>query len=73
MSEKNRHPLYGMAIYSAILSQLTGSVLAGIFVGNWLDGKTGMEPTFLIICLLAGLTVGVIAVILTIRQFLSGD
>ncbi|GIN20310.1 AtpZ/AtpI family protein [Siminovitchia fordii] len=71
MSRKNRHPLYGMALYSAILGQLAGSVLAGIFIGRWLDEKTGLEPLFMIVCLLAGLTAGVFAVILTIRQ--SGD
>ncbi|RWR13472.1 AtpZ/AtpI family protein [Siminovitchia fortis] len=71
MSRKNRHPLYGMALYSAILAQLTGSILAGIFIGRWLDEKAGLEPLFMIIGLLAGLAAGVFAVILTIRQ--SGD
>ncbi len=71
MSRKNRHPLHGMALYSAVLAQLAGSVLVGIFLGRWLDEKIGLEPLFLIICLLAGLAIGVFGVILTIRQ--SGD
>ncbi|VEF46471.1 AtpZ protein [Bacillus freudenreichii] len=73
MSKEKRHPLYGMAIYSAVLTQLAGSVLAGIFIGRWLDGKSGMEPLFLIVGLLLGLAVGTFGVIMTIRQFLSGD
>jgi len=60
-----------MALYSAILAQLAGSVLVGIFLGRWLDEKIGLEPLFLIVCLLAGLAIGVFGVILTIRQ--SGD
>ncbi|GIN90847.1 membrane protein [Siminovitchia terrae] len=71
MSRKKRHPLHGMALYSAILAQLAGSVLVGIFLGRWLDEKIGLEPLFLIVCLLAGLAIGVFGVILTIRQ--SGD
>ncbi len=71
MSRKNRHPLLGMALYSAILAQLAGSVLVGIFLGRWLDEKIGLEPLFMIIGLLAGLAIGVLGVILTVRQ--SGD
>lgn len=60
-----------MALYSAISAQLTGSILLGIFIGKWLDGKTGLEPLFMIIGLLTGLAAGIFTVILTIRQ--SGD
>ena len=62
-----------MALYSAILTQLAGSILAGIFIGKWLDEKSGLEPLFLIVGILTGLTVGAYAVIKTVRQFLSGD
>jgi len=34
MKGENRHPLKGMALMSAIISQLVGSVLVGIFLAN---------------------------------------
>ena len=68
-----RRPLQGIAIYSAILSQLVGSILLGIFAGMWIDRKYSTAPVFLVICLLAGLTIGVLALITTIRKYDSGD
>ena len=54
-----KSPLQAMAIYSAILSQLVGSVLIGVFTGMWLDEKIGTAPFFMIICLFIGITAGV--------------
>lgn len=62
-----------MAIYSAILSQLVGSVLIGAFTGMWLDEQFGTAPLFLIICLLAGVAAGTWAMLKTIQKFESGD
>ena len=68
-----RRPLQGIAIYSAILSQLVGSILLGIFAGMWIDRKYSTAPVFLVICLLAGLSIGILALITTIRKYDSGD
>ncbi|MEK4484603.1 AtpZ/AtpI family protein [Psychrobacillus sp. FSL H8-0484] len=68
-----RRPLQGIAMYSAILSQLVGSILIGTFTGMWIDNTYGTTPVFLVICLLLGLSVGVIALIATIRKYDSGD
>ena len=62
-----------MALYSAILSQLVGSVLIGVFTGMWLDERIGTAPFFMIICLVIGITAGVWAMLQTIRKFESGD
>ncbi|WP_075983188.1 AtpZ/AtpI family protein [Bacillus massilinigeriensis] len=72
MNNKNRHPFQAMALMSAILSQLVGSVLIGIFAGRWLDGLVGTEPLFLIIGLLLGLATGIYAMLRLIRHFFSG-
>ncbi|TQR21166.1 AtpZ/AtpI family protein [Psychrobacillus vulpis] len=69
----NRRPLQGIAMYTAILSQLVGSILIGIFTGMWMDDTYGTTPIFLVICLLTGLSVGVFAMITTIRKYDSGD
>jgi len=58
---------------SAILSQLVGSVLIGIFVGRWLDRQFSTEPLFLIIGLLLGLAAGVYAMLRLVQHFYSGE
>ncbi|WP_342600135.1 AtpZ/AtpI family protein [Psychrobacillus sp. FSL H8-0483] len=68
-----RRPLQGIAMYSAILSQLVGSILIGTFTGMWIDNTYGTTPVLLVICLLAGLAVGMFAIITTIRKYDSGD
>lgn len=68
-----KSPLQAMALYSAILSQLVGSVLIGAFTGLWLDERFGTAPLFLVICLLAGISAGVWAMLQTVRKFESGD
>lgn len=70
---QTRRPLQGIALYSAILSQLVGSILIGVFTGMWIDNTYGTTPVISVICLLVGLTVGVIAIITTIRKYDSGD
>ncbi len=68
-----KSPLQAMALYSAILSQLVGSVLIGLFTGMWLDEQFGTAPLFLIMLLLAGLALGVWGMLQTVRKFESGD
>lgn len=72
--QKNkRNPFKAMALMSQIVSQLVGCILIGIFAGRWLDHKWGAEPIFLIIGLLVGLAAGTYSMIITIRNFNSGD
>ncbi|KAA9027827.1 AtpZ/AtpI family protein [Niallia endozanthoxylica] len=66
---QNRRPFKAIALMSAILSQLVGTILVGIFLGRWLDGLIGTEPLFLILGLLAGLAAGIIAIFRTIQLF----
>nr|WP_295973224.1 AtpZ/AtpI family protein [uncultured Bacillus sp.] len=70
---QDRHSFRAYALMSAIVSQLVGSILAGIFLGRWIDSHTGTEPLFLIVGLLLGLSIGVYAMLRLIRQFYSGD
>jgi ATP synthase protein I len=73
MRQKNRSPFQAMGLMSAILSQLVGSVLIGIFIGRWLDRAAGTEPLFLIIGLLMGLSAGVYAMLRLIQHFFTGE
>lgn len=71
--DQNNRPFRAMALYSAILAQLAGSMITGIFAGLALDRYTGTAPLFLIIGLLGGLSAGIFAMLRTIQQFNSGD
>ncbi|WP_210364414.1 AtpZ/AtpI family protein [Bacillus sp. REN3] len=73
MRQNNRHPFQAMALMSAILSQLVGSILIGIFSGRWLDRSFGTEPLFLIFGLLIGLAAGVFAMLRLVQHFFSGE
>ncbi len=69
MRPKQRHSFQAMALMSAIVSQLVGSILVGIFGGRWVDEKLHTEPVFLIVGLLLGLATGVYAMMRLIRQY----
>lgn len=71
--KKDRRGLHAMGLYSAVLSQLTGPVLIGIFGGRWLDERYQMEPLFLILCLLVGLAAGIFAAVRTINYYIDGE
>ncbi|QED50228.1 AtpZ/AtpI family protein [Cytobacillus dafuensis] len=73
MRQKNRNLIQAMGLMSAILSQLVGSILIGIFSGRWLDRYAGTEPLFLIIGLLLGLAVGIFAMLRLIQHFFTGE
>jgi F0F1-type ATP synthase assembly protein I len=73
LRRNKRHPLQAMALMSAILSQLVGSILIGIFAGRWLDQKVGTEPLFLILGLLIGLAAGIYAMLRLIQHYFSGE
>ena len=69
MRQKSRNPYVAMGLMSAILSQLVGSILIGIFVGRWLDRLIGTEPLFLILGLFLGMTAGIFAMTSLIKHF----
>jgi ATP synthase protein I len=71
--QKDHNSFKAMALMSAILSQLVGATLIGIFSGRWVDTHWGTEPFFLIIGLFIGLTAGIYSMFLSIRHFFSGD
>lgn len=73
MRNENRNPFQAYALMSAILASLVGSILIGVFLGRWLDGRWGTEPIFLIIGLFVGLATGIYTMLAAIRKFFSGD
>lgn len=68
----SKPPFQAMALTSAILSQLVGGILTGLFLGDWLDSLLSTSPTFLIIGLFLGLGAGSYGTIHLIRRY-SGD
>lgn len=73
MRPKNYGPFRAMGLMTAILSQLAGSVLIGIFAGRWLDNTADTEPLFLILGLVLGLAAGIYTVFRLIQHFFMGE
>ncbi|MGP4038892.1 AtpZ/AtpI family protein [Gracilibacillus sp. D59] len=72
MSPPQKSPYHGLAIYSAILSQIVGGPLIGLFIGRTIDKYLSTSPLFLIIGLLLGIGAGLYGTIHYVRN-LSGD
>ncbi|WP_088104388.1 AtpZ/AtpI family protein [Halalkalibacter urbisdiaboli] len=73
MSKENRNPWRAMALVSIISSYIVGSVLAGVFIGTWLDDLFNVKPLFLIVSLFTWLGVGAYGVYKVIEPFLGDD
>ncbi len=69
VKKNDENPWRALALVSAIGIDLAICVIAGVWVGNWLDGRLGSEPLFLIIGILLGLTVGILVIIRLIKPF----
>ncbi|WP_153728130.1 AtpZ/AtpI family protein [Salinibacillus xinjiangensis] len=69
---KNQKPFHAIALTSAIVSNLSGCTLVGIFFGRWIDQKLGLSPLFLIIGLMIGLGAGVYGTIYLVNKY-TGD
>ncbi|ASF40890.1 MULTISPECIES: AtpZ/AtpI family protein [Halobacillus] len=68
-----RPPFQAMALTSAIVSQLAGGPLAGVYLGKWIDGQFSTEPTFLIIGIFLGLGAGTYGTIHLVRTYTGDD
>lgn len=71
--QNDRNPFKAMALMTAILGQLAGATLIGLFLGKWLDKQWSTAPIFLIIGLFIGLAAGIYSMFVSIRHFFSGD
>lgn len=66
---KDDNPWKAIALVSAIGIELAISVLLGVWIGRWMDGRFGTDPVFLLIGIFAGMAVGIWAVIQLIKPF----
>ncbi|WP_101843272.1 AtpZ/AtpI family protein [Halobacillus sp. Marseille-P3879] len=62
-----------MALTSAIVSQLAGGPLVGVFLGKWVDNQFSTSPLFLILGLLIGLGAGTYGTIHLVRAYTGDD
>ncbi|QGH36344.1 hypothetical protein GI584_20855 [Gracilibacillus salitolerans] len=72
MSPPKKSPYHGLAVYSAILSQIVGAPLIGLLIGRSMDKYLSTTPLFLVIGLLLGLGAGLYGTIHYVRD-LTGD
>ncbi|MFZ0370243.1 MAG: AtpZ/AtpI family protein [Halobacillus sp.] len=66
-------PFRAMALTSAIVSQLAGGPLVGVYLGKWIDGQFSTEPTFLIMGIFLGLGAGTYGTIHLVRTYTGDD
>jgi ATP synthase protein I len=69
LRQDKKNSFNAWALMSAIVSQLVGSILIGIFLGKWLDAQVGTFPLFLVIGLLLGLVSGTLGTLKLIQHF----
>ncbi|MGP4077160.1 AtpZ/AtpI family protein [Halobacillus sp. K22] len=69
----SKPPFQAMALTSAIVSQLAGGPLVGVYLGKWVDGQFSTEPTFLIIGIFLGLGAGTYGTIHLVRTYTGDD
>ncbi|UOQ87079.1 AtpZ/AtpI family protein [Gracilibacillus salinarum] len=72
MSPPKKSTYYGLTVYSAILSQLVGAPLVGLFIGRFIDRHLSTSPLFLLIGLFIGLGAGLYGMFHYVRE-LTGD
>ncbi|UOE93948.1 MULTISPECIES: AtpZ/AtpI family protein [Bacillaceae] len=68
-----RRSMRAMALVSIISSYIVGGVLAGVFIGNWIDERFATKPLFLIIFLLLGIGSGFYGVYKVIQPYLGDN
>jgi ATP synthase protein I len=73
LQKQNRNPFKAMALMTAIVSQLVGMTLVGLFGGMWVDQQIHTTPLFLVIGLLLGLGAGVYSMIQLVNRYLGED
>ncbi|MBL0386682.1 AtpZ/AtpI family protein [Tumebacillus sp. ITR2] len=56
-------------LVSAIGVDLASCVVAGVFLGKWLDGLWGTTPWMLLLGILLGLTGGVLGVVKLLQKY----
>lgn len=70
MSQKE-NPWKMVALVGAIGMDLSFCTLAGFYGGQYLDGRFGTSPLFLLVGLLGGLAIGIYGVYLLIQSFIG--
>lgn len=58
--------LLGIGWYIAVC------ILLGVFIGHWVDGATGLKPTFTLIGILVGLLVAGFGAARMVQRFIRG-
>ena len=70
MSNPNENPWRAVALVSAIGIDLAICVIAGVWLGRWLDGYFDTNPLFLILGIFLGLGIGILFKIKIIKKLI---
>jgi len=61
--------IQALAATTSIGIELAVTIIAGFYVGKWLDNRFHTEPWFLVVGILMGLLIGMLGVIQIISRF----
>ncbi|MBX6394622.1 MAG: AtpZ/AtpI family protein [Alicyclobacillaceae bacterium] len=67
-----RGPWRAFALVSGIGMQLAAAVLAGVYIGRWLDRLWGTSPWMLLAGVLLGLAAGILGVVRLVKTVMEG-
>ncbi|WP_054705537.1 AtpZ/AtpI family protein [Bacillus sp. JCM 19041] len=73
MSKPGKNPMRAFMLVSTITSCVLGGTVGGLFLGLWLDKLFGVEPVFLISCLLFGMFMSTYSISKVVQPFLGDD
>ncbi|MDG5787315.1 AtpZ/AtpI family protein [Evansella sp. AB-P1] len=72
-STKFRKTIKGIALMTTISSYLVGSILAGVFLGRWIDEKYDGNGIFLALGAVLGISSAIVGIYFAVRKFLGDE
>ncbi|GGF21885.1 MULTISPECIES: AtpZ/AtpI family protein [Halobacillus] len=69
----SQFPFRSLSLTSAIVSQLAGGPLVGVFLGKWVDSQFSTSPLFLILGIFLGVGAGTYGTIHLVRAYTGDD
>ncbi|HET7615620.1 MAG TPA: AtpZ/AtpI family protein [Bacillales bacterium] len=71
MSRNTEDPWRMTGLLGTLGLEITGCIVGGAFLGRYLDARFGTDPVWLAVCLIAGLLLGILSALYTLKTFVK--